>query len=432
VIKFFFIFLSFFLITNCSFDTRSGIWTDDKDIDRENSKITVLFEKEKIINNEFNKDFIIQTPLKKLKKKNQYSSNDYGFYELKAKFTKQSKYKFSKINSFDNFDPDLTFDKDQLIFFDKTGSIIKFDNSSKILWKKNYYSKREKKNFPILDFSVSKKYLVVTDSLSKYYVLDLFSGEQLWSKSHNTTFNSEIKIDGNKVYVIDANNILLCFSLVDGSKLWEFNSDKELIKSQKKLSVVYDDKKIFFNNSKGDIYALDKKNGNLLWITNIRDADENSQSFLMKTSKIVLNDKKLFLSNNKNNIFSLDSNSGFINWKQNVNSDLKPIIVGNLILSISLDGYFFLIDKNSGNILRITDIFLNYSEKKRKKIIPTGFVVGVDEIYLSLNTGKILVINLANGRPIYQFSLGRDKISRPFVNDNFLYFVKNSEIVKLR
>ena len=32
-----------------------------------------------------------------------------------------------------------------MIFFDNKGSILKFDENSKLIWKKNYYTKSEKK-----------------------------------------------------------------------------------------------------------------------------------------------------------------------------------------------------------------------------------------------------------------------------------------------
>ena len=39
----------------------------------------------------------------------------------------------------------ITNNKD-IIFFDNNGSILKFDKKSKLIWKKNYYSKSEKKS----------------------------------------------------------------------------------------------------------------------------------------------------------------------------------------------------------------------------------------------------------------------------------------------
>jgi hypothetical protein len=58
-----------------------------------------------------------------------------------------------------------------------------------------------------------------------------------------------------------------------------------------------------------------------------------------------------------------------------INSNLRPTLVGNYIFTVSLEGYLIVIEKNSGNIIRVTDIFKNF-KKKKKKIKPTGFVVG--------------------------------------------------------
>ena len=301
----------------------------------------------------------------------------------------------------------------------------------KLLWKKNYYSKKEKKLLPILNFSLNNDVLIVTDNLAKFYALDLKSGEILWTKNHTSVVISEIKIDKDKFYVVDSENDINCFSLIDGKKIWTFKTDYDLIKSQKKLSIVYDDSKVYFNNSKGDIYALDKINGNLVWLTPTRTDTESLKSFLIKSSKLVLDQGNLFFSNNNNTFFSIDSNTGFINWIQNINSEFRPIISENIIFSISSDGYLFLVDKTNGNIIRITDIFTNFSPKKIKKISISGFVVGLNKIYLSLNNGKILEININDGKLNNILKISRGKISSPFINEGKMFIVKNNGIIKL-
>jgi len=424
------ILLTFVFFSNCSFDTKSGIWTNNEKIIR-NDQIKILFKKDKAISREFNQNFLIKTPLKINKKNNSLISNNFGPQIIKDSFDVKSKYNFSKIKYFENFNPELVFDKESLIFFDKKGSIIKFNDTSKILWKKNYYSKREKKLLPILNFSLNKNVLIVTDNLAKLYALNLKSGEILWTKIHTSVVISEIKIDKDKFYVVDSENDINCFSLIDGKKIWTFKSDYDLIKSQKKLSIVYDDSKVYFNNSKGDIYALDKINGNLVWLTPTRTDTESLKSFLIKSSKLVLDQGNLFFSNNNNTFFSLDSNTGFINWIQNISSEFKPIISENIIFSISSDGYLFLINKTNGNIIRITDIFTNFSPKKIKEMSISGFVVGLNKIYLSLSNGKILEININNGKLTNILKISRGKISSPFINAGKMFIVKNDAIIKL-
>ena len=428
MIKYFLVFLIF--LNNCSFDNRSGIWTKTESLQSNNVLIKNLFEKEEVKKNEFNTNFLISTPLK-IKYEISENKNNYGFLNNNLNLKKVSRYKFSKINNFDYLDPTLVFYKDDLIFFDNKGYILRFNDNSKIIWKKNYYNKVEKKSSPILNFSIKDKILLVTDSLSKYYALNLETGDIIWSKNHNTVFVSEIKIDNDKFYAIDANNNINCFSLKDGSKIWEFKSEFELIKSQKKLSIVYDQLNVYFNNSAGDLYSIDKDNGNLVWVTSTRDTDNFFETFLMKSSKILLNEGQLFLSNNQNAFFAIDKKSGFINWKHNINSEIKPIIVGNIIFTISSEGLLFIVDKVSGNILRITNIFDQFKKKKRVNIKPTGISLDINRVYLTLNNGKIIIVDIRNGKTESIFKIAKGKISQPFINDNNMFIVKNNEIIKL-
>ena len=52
----------------------------------------------------------------------------------------------------------------------------------------------------------------------------------------------------NKVYVVDFNNTLKCFSVEDGSLVFEFKTENSFIKSQKKLSLILIDEVNYFNN----------------------------------------------------------------------------------------------------------------------------------------------------------------------------------------
>ena len=431
MIKFLYFLIIILFVNHCSFDTKSGIWTQDQKIDKI-SKINVqkLFEKKVLNENEFNKDLILKISNND-PKINQISNNDYGILDFDLELKKISKYKFSKIDYFNQFEPELVFFNKDLIFFDNRGSIIRFNNDSKIVWKKNHYKKFEKKLKPILSLSGYQNSLLITDSLSKYYLVDINSGKLLWMKDHETNFISDIKIDDNKFYVLDSNNNFLCFSLLNGDKLWEFKSEQKLINSQKKTSIILDNSSVFFNNSRGEIVALDKENGQLIWLTSTIKFDDSFQSFLHKTSKLVLNNNSIYFSNNADKFYSLDLKTGIINWTQSINSLLKPIIVDNIIFTISSSGYLYIIEKDSGNIIRVTDSFSNFKSRKRKNVQPTGFIIGKKEIFISTNIGQIIVVNTATGKVNLTYKVSRNKISEPYVSNKNLYVVKDNEILRL-
>jgi outer membrane protein assembly factor BamB len=359
-----------------------------------------------------------------------YFNND-GRLDYDGILKKSSRYKFSKIKNFYQFEPKISFNDNNLVFFDNKGSILKFDDKSKLIWKKNYYSKSEKKLKPILQFANDGKTLVVADNIAKYFALDINTGELLWSKNNLAPFNSQIKIFEDKFFIIDFSNTLRCFSLKNGEELWNIRTENSLIRSQKKLSMVIVNDLIYFKNSIGDISAVDINEGELLWQLPTQSSLIYEAAFSLETSDLITDGNTLFFSNNKNQFFSIDLGTGSFNWENQVNSSLRPTLVGNYIFTVSLEGYLIVIEKNSGNIIRVTDIFNSFKKKKRDKIKPVGFIVGTNNIYLSTDHGRLMVIDIQSGRTKSILKIDNDKISRPFVLDKNLYVVKENAIIKL-
>jgi outer membrane protein assembly factor BamB len=421
------------LLNNCSLDTKTGIWSDKKDlILLEDVNSTKIFTKDEPLEKEFNPNLQIKLTSKLIENSfvNNLTNNN-GRINYEGKLKKISKFKFSKINNFENSEPELIFENDNLIFFDNKGSIIKFNPDSNIIWKKNYYDKSEKKLRPILTFGQSSDTLIVADNTSKYYALNLENGKLLWSKYNSSPFNSQIKTYKDRFFVIDFNNILRCISVKDGTELWNIKTSNTFIKSQKKLSIVVVNNVIYFNNSTGDITAVDTNSGAMLWQTPTQNSTIYEDTFLLKTSNIVAGNNMIIFSNNKNEFYSIDLVNGNLKWKQKINSSIQPTIINDLIFTITNEGYLIIIDSNIGNIIKVTDIFSLIKQKKRNKINPVGFVVAKKNIYLSTDHGRLFIIDIASGKTKSIIKIDKNKISRPFILNKNLFLIKEDSIIKL-
>ena len=428
------IFFALILFTvGCSLNKNSKFWTVSENIPEEsNLNYKEVLVKEEALGQELNSDLIIKLDgniNNNLSIRN-YFNND-GRLNYDGFLKKSSRYKFSKIDDFYEFEPTISMYKKNIIFFDNNGSILQFNDQSKLIWKKNYYSKSEKKLKPNLQFANNRKFLIVADNIARYYALDLISGELIWSKYNSAPFNSQIKIYDDKFFIVDYSNTLRCFSIKDGKELWNIKTENSLIRSQKKLSLVIVNGLIYFNNSIGDISAVDIDRGELLWQLPTQSSLIYESAFSLETSDIVTDSNALFFSNNKNQLFSIDLGAGIFNWENKVNSNLRPSLVGNYLFTISIEGYLIVIEKNSGNIIRISDVFRDFKKKKRDKIKPVGFIMGLNKIYLSTDNGRLLVIDTATGKTVSVLKIDNEKISRPFILDKNLFVIKDNAIIKL-
>ena len=430
-------FIIFIILSGCSLNKNSKFWSSTKEIEKEvllksKSKIEEIFKEDEVIIKEFNQDLNIKIngQIEFNKKNVNYTNND-GLVNFDGSLKSISKYKYSKIKNFYQYEPEIVFYKNNIIFFDNKGTIIMFDENSKLIWKKNYYSKTEQKQNPVLQFVKDGKNLVVADNLANYFKLDIETGELIWSKKNLAPFNSQIKIYSDTFFIIDFSNTLRCFSLKNGDEIWSVGTQNSLIRSQKKLSMVILKDIVYFNNSIGDISAVDLNNGELLWQLPTQNNLIYESAFSLETSDIVADNKTLYFSNNQNQFFSIDLNSGSFNWEAKINSNVRPTIIGNVLFTVSMEGFLFLVNKINGNIVRVTDVFDNFKSKHRNSIKPTGFIVGKKNIYLSTNNGRLIVIDIVQGKAKSTLKIDKEKILRPNVSEEKLFVAKDNAIIRL-
>ena len=409
----------------------SGCGLGKKEVVENNKNSKIIFEKSKPITKELNPNLKIK--LTKLIKGEVFlgnNTNNTGNINFETNFSKTSNYKFASIKEFDFNQPELIFTEDEsIVFFDGKGSIFKINKDLKEIWKVNHYTKREKKLKPIIFFSQTKNRLIAADNLSKVYLIDLKNGNLIKSIESNAGFNSNIKISNDKFMIVDLNNTIRCFSINDGKEMWNFETENPFIKSRKKLSLITKGELVFFINNIGDLTAVNINNGSLFWQTPTQSNVIYQDAFTLENSDLVFANDSIYFSNSKNEIFSIDARTGIVNWKQTVNSSLTPTIIENFIFSVSEEGYLFVLENKTGNIIRITDMLKNIKDKKNR-IKPTGFVIARNIMYLSLNNGRLIKANVSTGEVLSIHKLSGSKILRPNIFNGHMYILKNNAIIK--
>ena len=429
--RIFILFLLPLILANCSLNENSKIWNKNKklNIDK-NTKI--IFAEKKISYNELNPNISLNLSQIKIQNKILDDKNNFGIQNYSGEIKKIKNFRFSKFNNEIETDLKPLFLRDGIVFFDSKGSVIRFDNDQKIVWKKNYYSKFEKKNNPKLSFGIHGDKLIVVDNLSNLFLMNLKNGNLVWKKKNDYPFNSEIKIFDNKFYVIDLKNVLRCYFIKDGSKCWSLETEKTLTITNSKNSLLIAGNVVYFINNLGDLTAADILSGDLMWQLPTQSSDITNITYNFKNSKIVSEGKNIFFSNNKNEFYSINLKNGSINWINDISSSLTPIVIGNFIITFSDNGYLFVIDKEQGNIIKIKDIYKMYKDKNRKKIRPTGFSISQDKIYLSNNDGKLMILDLKTGNVLKTEKIARKIMSEPFLYNNHLFMIKNGSVVQYK
>ena len=422
--------ITLFFLNHCSLNENSRVWKDNQKELSNKSNIKKVFDEENLVIQEFNKELNLDLSLIKINSKFIDNQNNFGSQSYKGKLNKIGIYKFSKLEELSHIDFKPLFFENGIIFFDKKGSIIRYNKNKKVIWKKNYYSKVEKKLYPKINFTLDKNNILVSDSIAKYYSININTGELNWSKNNKYPFNSEIKKYKNKFFVIDYKNTLRCYKIDDGSECWNLQTEDSFTISNSKYSLAIIGDMVVFSNSIGDITAVDIESGLIIWQLPTQSSNIINETYNFKTSQLVSDGDSIYFSNNKKEFYSIDVKTGTTNWINDINSNITPVIIGNLIFTVSNEGYLYVIENTTGNIVRVNDLYKIYKEKKRKNVYPVGFVIGYKKLYLTNSDGKMIIVDLQNGNVLKTEKVSSNLVSKPFIFNKNLFLIRNGSIIQ--
>ena len=109
-------------------------------VEKKSKEVIKEINSEKIqITQNFNSDLEIKLPNKADIKSKEILRNNFGRQEIMELNYKVNNYKFKKIKNFSKFEPTIIFEKNNIFFFQKKGSIIKLDSENEIIWETNNY-----------------------------------------------------------------------------------------------------------------------------------------------------------------------------------------------------------------------------------------------------------------------------------------------------
>ena len=437
-------FLIFILLNNCSFDNKTGIWAESEkekrkisEIEKEQKKIIdvdKVYSSENIFSREalLVKNIILSEPKKNsswamsgLNHQN-YLGNIYlpniDNIFLKKKIGKD-KFSTSKIVT------SLLMSGDNIIFSDDRGTIFNIYRSGKINWKKNIYKKIYKRIYKNLSFSIYNNKIYIADNIGFIYSINLNNGKLVWIKNYGIPLKSNIKIFNDKIFLVDHNNRIICLNIKDGSKIWDILSISSFIKSQNLLSLALSKKGDLISiNSAADLFKIQANTGRIDWSRNTSDSLFADDTDFFRSSDVVITDDEIIFSAGSST-YSYDIDTGIMNWENKVSSVSAPIVDGKNIFFITENGYFVILDKDTGKIISSKNI-LKILKKRKQETKVTGFIMGSGKLYSVTLNGYLIVSSALSGKAEYFKKLGDPITSTPIINNGRLYILtENSRII---
>ena len=276
--------------------------------------------------------------------------------------------------------------------------------------------------------SVYKDNIYIADNIGFVYSINLKDGTLIWIRNYEVPIKSNIKVFDNKIFLINYDNKIFCLNAMDGSLIWNIFSVSSFIKSQNLLSIaVTEDEDLIVITSSADIYKIKANTGQILWSRNTADSLYSDSTDFFVSSELVI-DKSNVIFSSGYNTFSLNLSNGDTNWKQDVSSVSAPIVSEKNVFLVNENGYFVILDRNTGKIISSSNI-LKILKKKKQKTKINSFIMGSDKIYSMTLNGFLITSSATSGKPENFKKIGGSNISNLTINNGKLYFLTDKSKV---
>ena len=215
-------------------------------------------------------------------------------------------------------------------------------------------------------------YALDAEKLQKIWEFD--TGEKVWT--------TPVISDG-VVYIGSFNRKIFALSSEDGSQIWQV----DLPTAMGSTPVVYKDKLIFGAFDR-NLYAVNKSDGQ------IKELFQGGNWFWAEP---VIKDNIIYAACLDNSIYAINADTGIEQWKQTAESPVisKPVLVGELLISIAKSGQMQFINSNNGVLERTLKIDAE---------VMAPLYAKDDIIYVHARNGYVYAVDVLEAKVIWKFS----------------------------
>lgn len=226
----------------------------------------------------------------------------------------------------------------------------------------------------------------------------------------------KVPLDPQSILIYDYDGSLMSFNLESEAFNWTVkatDSHTEMCANQLTLQdgVVY----VPFIN--GEIFAINNKNGQIFWKSRLGTITDQ---IVLKNQAPVINDGKLFITTQSpnNNIYALDIKDGSLLWNYKLdasNNDIPVLFFDNKVFTQSGNN-FYSFEANTGKLL---------SQKTFEEPIHGKAVTDGENVFVANEKNVVFALNPNTLDIVWQFKLDENQSNikdRIFSKDKKLYF----------
>jgi outer membrane protein assembly factor BamB len=323
-----------------------------------------------------------------------------------------------------------------IYLMDGNANIVAYQkNTKKIVWRNK--DLRETVSFKGKEFlnggmQLENGVVYATAGLNSVVAIDSNTGQAKWKQVLRGPSRAIPALSSDKVLIQTVDNTLYALDKINGEVLWihvGMNTESQSLTTA--LPIVINNE-VIVQYSADEVYKLSLEDGSEIWRASI-----NLQSALLAENQEVsgsalaptLQNGKIYTISSEGQLFCIDAINGELVWYKDLNLSGNFWAASEYIYAIDKKQQLLAVDKNNGHIRWNTDLraIVENGAKKKKPVIffSASPIVTGDKVLVNTSLGKQLHFNIQNGELISSLDIAKDVMLPPAIANGQMYLLSN-------
>lgn len=249
--------------------------------------------------------------------------------------------------------------------------------------------------------------------------LDPASGQVLWRQELKIPVRSAPTAAGGFVYVVTSDNKIHALSVADGTSAWTYRGIPETTGLLANASPAVDGDTVIVPYSSGEIIAFKASSGDPVWSDSLTRAQllTSVGGINDVAARPVIDRGLVFAVSVSGRMVAVDLKTGERVWTRNVASTQTPIVAGETVYVVTLDGRLTALLRTTGAVRWLTQM------PGGRKVRWNGPVLAGGQLWLSSTDEKLVSVDALTGKITGTRDVGEPSYIGPVVAAGRLYLL---------
>ncbi len=284
--------------------------------------------------------------------------------------------------------------------------------------------------------AVAGDQLIVASGFGFVAAMSLADGKELWRRRTDSPMSGSPAVIGERLYLTSTNNEVYAIDTKSGEIVWTDQAIAESARVLASPSPAVSQDLLVTPFSSGELIAYIPANGRRLWTDTLTTAGRFTPLSAINdiAGRPVIEDGIVYAASYSGVLAAIDARSGARLWNIAFGSRLGPVVGGDFLFVLGVDGQLACFRKLDGGVVwtRSLPAFRN-EEKRKKPIVWTGPLLASNRLLVASSTGEVLALSIQTGETVAELDVGDPVYVNPIAaNGKALLLTEDAQLIAIR